>query len=204
MYSCPFVAHTHTLCNEFCNESCNEFCNESCNEFCNESCTESGNEPCNKIRNCVCSPAGAINAIAHNALARTYNEDEANRSRTFICGEGAHVRQHQDILPFSFGFGTRGRGAGRIADGAAHARACIWLFGKTQSGKTSIIKFLTGASDAEIGSGFRPCTRFSREYDFPNAEAPLLSFLDTAVSTNLDTTRLRTWRISMNAPTSSS
>lgn len=55
----------------------------------------------------------------------------------------------------------------------------IWLFGKTQSGKTSIIRFLTGAEDAEIGSGFRPCTRFSREYRFPTAEAPLLRFLDT-------------------------
>jgi uncharacterized protein (DUF697 family) len=55
----------------------------------------------------------------------------------------------------------------------------FWLFGKTQSGKTSIIKFLTGADDAEIGHGFQPCTRFSRFYDFPNAEAPLLRFLDT-------------------------
>src|SRR5581483_431126 len=27
----------------------------------------------------------------------------------------------------------------------------IWLFGKTQSGKTSIIKYLTGADDAEVG-----------------------------------------------------
>jgi uncharacterized protein (DUF697 family)/predicted GTPase len=55
----------------------------------------------------------------------------------------------------------------------------LWLVGKTQSGKTTLIKHLTGADDAEIGSGFRPCTRFSREYRFPTAEAPLLSFLDT-------------------------
>jgi uncharacterized protein (DUF697 family) len=55
----------------------------------------------------------------------------------------------------------------------------FWLFGKTQSGKTSIIKFLTGAEDAEIGKSFRPCTRFSREYQFPTPEAPLLDFLDT-------------------------
>src|SRR5436190_11778802 len=55
----------------------------------------------------------------------------------------------------------------------------FWLFGKTQSGKTSIIKYLTGAAEAEIGEGFRPCTRTSREYDFPTPEAPLLSFLDT-------------------------
>ncbi len=55
----------------------------------------------------------------------------------------------------------------------------FWLFGKTQSGKTSVIKFLTGAEKAEIGKGFQPCTRFSQEYDFPTAETPLLSFLDT-------------------------
>jgi uncharacterized protein (DUF697 family) len=55
----------------------------------------------------------------------------------------------------------------------------FWLFGKTQSGKTSIIRYLTGADDAEIGQGFRPCTRFSREYQFPTPEAPLLTFLDT-------------------------
>jgi len=55
----------------------------------------------------------------------------------------------------------------------------FWLFGKTQSGKTSLIRYLTGAQDAEIGQGFRPCTRFSRAYQFPTAEAPLVSFLDT-------------------------
>src|SRR5438876_8806442 len=55
----------------------------------------------------------------------------------------------------------------------------FWLFGKTQSGKTSLIKYLTGADAAEIGHGFRACTRFSRQYQFPTAEAPLLTFLDT-------------------------
>jgi uncharacterized protein (DUF697 family) len=55
----------------------------------------------------------------------------------------------------------------------------FWLFGKTQGGKTSVIKYLTGADGAEIGRGFQPCTRFSRRYQFPTAEAPLLSFLDT-------------------------
>jgi len=55
----------------------------------------------------------------------------------------------------------------------------FWLLGKTQSGKSSIVKYLTGADDAAVGSGFRPCTRTSREYQFPSAEAPLLTFLDT-------------------------
>lgn len=55
----------------------------------------------------------------------------------------------------------------------------FWLFGKTQSGKTSVIKYLTDAESAEIGKGFQPCTRFSRQYQFPLREAPLLTFLDT-------------------------
>jgi uncharacterized protein (DUF697 family) len=55
----------------------------------------------------------------------------------------------------------------------------FWLIGKTQTGKTSIIKFLTGADDAVIGSGFRPTTRTTRRFEFPNPEAPLLAFLDT-------------------------
>ncbi len=55
----------------------------------------------------------------------------------------------------------------------------FWLFGKTQSGKTSIIKYLTGADQAEIGKGFEPCTKFSRQYQFPTPEAPLIRFLDT-------------------------
>ena len=55
----------------------------------------------------------------------------------------------------------------------------FWMLGKTQSGKTSIIRFLTGADEAVVGSGFRPCTRTSRQFQFPTPEAPLLSFLDT-------------------------
>jgi uncharacterized protein (DUF697 family) len=55
----------------------------------------------------------------------------------------------------------------------------FWMLGKTQSGKTSVVKYLTGADQAEIGRGFQPCTRFSRQYLFPTPEAPLLTFLDT-------------------------
>jgi uncharacterized protein (DUF697 family) len=55
----------------------------------------------------------------------------------------------------------------------------IWLFGKVQSGKTSIIRALTGAERAQIGTGFAPCTRWAARYDFPNADAPLAVFLDT-------------------------
>lgn len=55
----------------------------------------------------------------------------------------------------------------------------LWLLGKTQSGKTTLIRHLTGSTSAQIGQGFRPCTRHSRRYNFPSGEAPLLSFLDT-------------------------
>lgn len=55
----------------------------------------------------------------------------------------------------------------------------FWLLGKTQSGKTSVIRYLTGAEKAEIGKGFQPCTRFSSKYSFPTEQAPLLTFLDT-------------------------
>ncbi|QGU31574.1 YcjF family protein [Thermochromatium tepidum] len=54
----------------------------------------------------------------------------------------------------------------------------LWLIGKTQSGKSSLIHALTGSPAAEIGNGFQPCTRSSRIYDFP-AEAPVIRFLDT-------------------------
>lgn len=54
----------------------------------------------------------------------------------------------------------------------------LWLLGKTQSGKTSIIRALTGCDSAEIGNGFRPCTRTARLYDFP-AVTPIVRFLDT-------------------------
>src|SRR5262245_66419985 len=55
----------------------------------------------------------------------------------------------------------------------------IWLFGKVQSGKTAIIRALTGAERAQIGSGFAPCTRWATRYDFPNTDFPLATFLDT-------------------------
>jgi uncharacterized protein (DUF697 family) len=55
----------------------------------------------------------------------------------------------------------------------------IWLFGKVQSGKTSIIRALTGAERAQIGDGLRSCTRWTARYEFPNADFPLAVFMDT-------------------------
>lgn len=55
----------------------------------------------------------------------------------------------------------------------------FWLLGKAQSGKTSIIRALTGSTRAEIGDGFRPCTRTSQLYAFPSNDDCLVQFLDT-------------------------
>ncbi|MDP1559709.1 MAG: GTPase [Nitrosomonas sp.] len=54
----------------------------------------------------------------------------------------------------------------------------LWLIGKTQAGKTSIIKALTGSETAEIGNGFHSCTKNTRFYDFP-VDIPVVRFLDT-------------------------
>jgi uncharacterized protein (DUF697 family) len=55
----------------------------------------------------------------------------------------------------------------------------FWLLGKTQSGKTSIIRALTGSETAEIGNNFQPCTKRSRFYDFPSSSHAIIRFLDT-------------------------
>ncbi|TNC68508.1 YcjF family protein [Rubellimicrobium roseum] len=54
----------------------------------------------------------------------------------------------------------------------------VWLLGRTGSGKSSLVRALTGLSEAEIGNGYAPCTRTARRYDLP-AEQPVLRFLDT-------------------------
>ncbi|MBK1644559.1 hypothetical protein CKO25_07830 [Thiocapsa imhoffii] len=64
------------------------------------------------------------------------------------------------------------------AASARHPKPVVWLIGKTQSGKTSIIRALTGSAAAEIGNGFQPCTATTRLYDYPFA-TPLVRFLDT-------------------------
>jgi len=55
----------------------------------------------------------------------------------------------------------------------------FWLLGKAQSGKTSIISTLTGASSAEVGNGFQPCTQTARFFDFPDSQSAFIRFLDT-------------------------
>lgn len=65
-----------------------------------------------------------------------------------------------------------------IAERARLSAPVVWLVGKVQSGKTSIIRELTQAPEAEIGSGFEACTKTARVFDFPG-EVPILRFLDT-------------------------
>ena len=55
----------------------------------------------------------------------------------------------------------------------------FWLLGKAQSGKTSIVRTLTGSDLVEIGNGFRPCTRRAELYAFPNEAGAFVRFLDT-------------------------
>jgi uncharacterized protein (DUF697 family) len=55
----------------------------------------------------------------------------------------------------------------------------IWMFGKTGSGKSSLIRLLTGAAGVEIGRGFRPTTRHTQLYSFPDPDMPVVHFLDT-------------------------
>jgi uncharacterized protein (DUF697 family) len=65
-----------------------------------------------------------------------------------------------------------------IAARARQFAPVVWLLGKVQSGKTSIVRELTRASTAEIGNGYESCTKTARIFDFP-AEAPIIRFLDT-------------------------
>jgi uncharacterized protein (DUF697 family) len=66
----------------------------------------------------------------------------------------------------------------KVAALAIRTAPVIWLLGKVQSGKSSIVQALTEASAAEIGEGYKPCTKTAAIFDFP-AEAPVIRFLDT-------------------------
>ncbi len=53
------------------------------------------------------------------------------------------------------------------------------LLGKPQSGKSSIVRGLTGVSEEIVGQGFRPHTQHTERYAYPSSELPLLIFTDT-------------------------
>jgi uncharacterized protein (DUF697 family)/predicted GTPase len=55
----------------------------------------------------------------------------------------------------------------------------VLLIGKAQTGKSSIVRALTGASVDIIGQGFRPHTAHTQQYSYPTADLPLLNFIDT-------------------------
>ena len=59
-----------------------------------------------------------------------------------------------------------------VIDRARGLAPVVWLIGKVQSGKTSIVGAITQSSDAEIGTGFKACTRTARIFEFP-AQAPI-------------------------------
>ncbi len=65
-----------------------------------------------------------------------------------------------------------------IGEDAERPVPVIWLLGKTQSGKSSIVSALTGHPRAQVGNGYAPCTRTAGTFDFP-ASVPVLRFLDT-------------------------
>lgn len=55
----------------------------------------------------------------------------------------------------------------------------VILIGKPQSGKSSIIRSLTGTTPDIIGQGFRPHTAHTQQYAYPTEDLPLLYFTDT-------------------------
>lgn len=92
--------------------------------------------------------------------------------------QGIATRQWSDLWTAVMKPGASPREAEAIAVTARENATVVWLVGKVQSGKTSIVRALTGCTDAEIGTGYAPCTRTSRVFDFP-PEAPVIRFLDT-------------------------
>lgn len=74
--------------------------------------------------------------------------------------------------------GAAANGADEVARQARAVAPVIWLLGKVQSGKSSIVRALTGVGNADIGDGFRACTTSADIYELP-PEAPLIRFLDT-------------------------
>jgi uncharacterized protein (DUF697 family) len=68
--------------------------------------------------------------------------------------------------------------ADQVAGQAKSVAPIIWLLGKVQSGKSSIVHGLTGSTRAQIGNGFRACTVSADIFEFPE-ELPLIRFLDT-------------------------
>ncbi|MGE8941693.1 GTPase family protein [Leptospira interrogans] len=108
----------------------------------------------------------------------TASKDARDMTSWMDRSRGLFSRYWNDVWAAVMNPAAGAREAQAIKTTAQHAATVVWLVGKVQSGKTSIVRALTGASQAEVGSGFAPCTRTSRVFDFP-AEAPVIRFLDT-------------------------
>ncbi|WP_404789811.1 YcjF family protein [Altericista sp. CCNU0014] len=55
----------------------------------------------------------------------------------------------------------------------------VILIGKAQTGKSSIVRAMTGASVEIVGQGFRPHTAHTQRYAYPTEDLTLLNFIDT-------------------------
>jgi uncharacterized protein (DUF697 family) len=53
------------------------------------------------------------------------------------------------------------------------------LLGKPQTGKSSVVRALTGGDATIVGQGFRPHTQHTTRYAYPTEDLPLLTFVDT-------------------------
>ena len=53
------------------------------------------------------------------------------------------------------------------------------LMGKPQTGKSSVVRALTGGDATMVGQGFRPHTQHTTRYAYPNDDLPLVTFVDT-------------------------
>ncbi|NEZ05025.1 hypothetical protein G4Y73_12775 [Wenzhouxiangella sp. XN201] len=89
---------------------------------------------------------------------------------------GLRQRLHQALSAPKVDAGQLAKALNKAAE--REPAPVVWLLGLAQSGKTSIVRALTGSSRAAIGNGFRPCTRTASIYDFPQ-EVPVVRFLDT-------------------------
>ena len=75
-------------------------------------------------------------------------------------------------------FGTATSDAAELDAFKGHPLPVIWLLGKTGAGKSSVVRALTGLTEAEVGNGFAPCTRTAMRFDHPVGQ-PVMRFLDT-------------------------
>ena len=82
------------------------------------------------------------------------------------------------IVPAVEAIEAASRNDSSVSANAQNLAPVVWIVGKVQSGKSSIVRAITGSSAAEIGSGFKPCTRTAQIFDFP-PDMPILRFLDT-------------------------